>query len=85
MHVGGVPYPSDRVAMVRSEMLRPGSISPHETAARSGNLSRSRVKHYVYTDADVRRWIRMLRRQVRRARFETLVEYGQLDLGEAGA
>jgi hypothetical protein len=43
------------------------------------------MTHYVYTDADVRRWVRMLRRQVRRAQFETLVEYGQLDLGEARA
>lgn len=43
------------------------------------------MKVFVYTDADVRRWIRMLHRQVRRNRFECLVEYGQLDLGEAGA
>lgn len=36
---------------------------------------------YLYTTAQVRSWHRMMARIVRAARFRTLVEYGQLDLG----
>lgn len=39
---------------------------------------------YLYTEAHVRSWRRMLARIVRKARFATLVEYGQLDLGGEG-
>jgi hypothetical protein len=42
------------------------------------------MTRFVYTPAQIRSWLRALRREVRRNRLWCQIEYGQLDLGGEG-